>query len=74
MPEPDQFTRKQSEDLIRLYTAYRHELDHSAIGGRFMPHHWWTLPDPLDGIWMPYSSMLSDAFSAKADTAPTVSA
>lgn len=50
MPEPDQFTRKQSEDVIRLYTAYRHELDHSVIGGRFMPYHWWTLPDPLGGI------------------------
>ena len=67
MPEPDEFTRKQSEDAIRLYTAYRHELDHSAIGGRFMPYHWWTLPDPLGGIWMAYSSMLSDYASELAN-------
>ena len=60
MPEPDEFTRKQSEHAIRLYTAYRHELDHNEIGGRFMPYRWWTLPDPLGGIWMAYSSMLSD--------------
>ena len=40
MPEPDQFTRKQSEDVIRLYTAFRQELDHSAIGGRSMPYQW----------------------------------
>jgi hypothetical protein len=67
MPEPDKFTRKQSEDVIRLYTAYRQEFDHSAISGRFMPYHWWTLPDPLGGIWMPYSSMLSDYASELAN-------
>lgn len=67
IPEPDEFTRKQSEQAVRLYTAYRHELDHSEIGGRFMPYHWWTLPDPLGGIWMAYSSMLSDYASELAN-------
>ncbi|WP_245303336.1 integrase [Mesorhizobium loti] len=60
MPEPDEFTQKQSAEAIQLYTAYRHELDLSEICGRFMPYRWWTLPDPLGGFWMPYSSMLSD--------------
>lgn len=67
MPEPDAFAQKQSADAIRLYTVYRHELDHSEIGGRFMPYHWWILPDALAGIWMPYSSMLSDYASELAN-------
>jgi hypothetical protein len=29
MPEPDEFTLQQSEEAIRLYTAYRYALDHS---------------------------------------------
>jgi hypothetical protein len=67
MPEPDEFTRQQSAEAIRLYTAYRHELDHSEICGRFMPYHWWTLPNPLAMPWMPYSSMLSEYASELAN-------
>lgn len=60
MPEPDKLTRQQSEDAIRLYTAYRDALDHTEIGGRFMPYRWWTLPDRLSGAWMPFACMLDD--------------
>lgn len=67
MPEPDEFKRKQSERAIQLYTAYRHELDNSEFGGRFMPYRWWTLPDPLGGIWFPYSSMLLEYASGLAN-------
>lgn len=67
MREPDDYTQKQSADAIRLYTAYRRELDHSEIGGRFMPYRWWTLPDPLAVIWLPYSSMLSEYASELAN-------
>lgn len=60
MPEPGEFTQKHSAGAIQLYTAYRHELDDSQIGGCFMPYGWWKLSNPLAGLWMPYSSMLSD--------------
>lgn len=55
---PDDLAREQSEEAIRLYASYRKELDESALGGRFMPYRWWTLPDPLDAAWLPYSQML----------------
>jgi hypothetical protein len=67
MPEPDEFTRQQSEEAIRLYIAYRFALDHSERDGRFMPYRWWTLPDPLSGVWMPYVSMLDDYASELAN-------
>ena len=67
MPESDEFIRQQSEEAIRLYTAYRYALDHSELGGRFMPYRWWTLPDPISGAWMPYVSMLDDYASELAN-------
>lgn len=60
MPEPDDFTREQSAEAIRLYQLYRDALDQSAVGGRFMPYRWWSLPDPLSVPWMVYSGMLDD--------------
>ena len=38
MREPDEFTRQQSEEAIRLYTAYRYTLDHREQDGRFMSY------------------------------------
>ncbi|MEO8455557.1 MAG: hypothetical protein ABI454_10380 [Sphingomicrobium sp.] len=67
MPEPDQFTRQQSEEAIRLYTVYRYALDHVELGGRFMPYRWWTLPDPISGAWISYVSMLGDYASELAN-------
>jgi len=67
MPEPDQFARQQSEEAIRLYTAYRNTLDHSERDGRFMPYRWWTLPDQIRGAWMAYVSMLDDYASELAN-------
>lgn len=67
MPEPDEFTRQQSEEAIRLYTAYRYVLDHSERDRRLMPYRWWTLPDPISGAWMPYVSMLDDYASELAN-------
>ena len=60
MPEPDEFTRRQSEEAIRLYTAYRCALDNSAQGCRFLPYRWWTLPHSINGAWLPYVNMLED--------------
>lgn len=67
MREPDEFTLQQSEEAIRLYTAYRYTLDHSEQDGRFMPYRWWTLPDPIGVVWMPYVSMLGDYASELAN-------
>jgi len=57
---PDEFTQRQSEEAIRLYTAYREAMDSSPLGGRFMPYRWWRLPDPIGGIWMAYTQMLDE--------------
>lgn len=57
---PDELTRTQSEQAIRLYTDYRIARDNSPVGGRFMPYRWWTLPDPMSGFWIPYEGMLGD--------------
>lgn len=67
MPEPDEFTQQQSEEAIRIYTAYRYELDHCERKGRFMPYRRWTLPDPISIAWMPYLSMLGDYASELAN-------
>jgi len=67
MSEPDEFSRQQSEEAIRLYIAYRRALDHSEGCRRFMPYRWWTLPDPLSGAWMPYVSMLDNYASELAN-------
>lgn len=64
---PDEFTRKQSEQAVRLYVAYRGELDDSPVGGRFLPYRWWTLPNPISAIWMPYSQMLDEYASELAN-------
>jgi len=56
----DDFTQKRSEKLVSLYQRFRHALDATAPDGKSMPYRWWTLPDPLGGIWMPYSSMLGE--------------
>lgn len=56
----DDFTRHRSEKLVSLYTRYRDALDATPIDGRWMPYRWWTLPDPLGVIWMPYSGMLDE--------------
>jgi hypothetical protein len=67
MHEPDEFTRKESEEAIKLYTAYRHTLDYSEHSDRFMPYRWWNLPDPISTAWMPYISMLEDYASELAN-------
>jgi len=64
MPEPDEYTRQQSD---MAYSAYRHEIDHSRQDGRLIPYEWWTLPDPIGFIWMPYVEMLKDFASELAN-------
>ena len=56
----DDFARNRSEKLVSLYTRYRDALDAISTGGSWMPYRWWTLPDPLGAIWMPYSMMLDE--------------
>lgn len=67
MRESDAVALTQSAEAIALYTAYRAEHDRSEIGGRFMPYRWWTLPDPIGGLWMPYVEMLGDYASELAN-------
>ena len=67
MLEPDEFTRQQSAEAIRFYTAYRDALDQIEQDGRFMPYRWWVLPDPISGVWMPYVGMLGDYASELAN-------
>lgn len=57
---PDNLGAKQSELCIRLYTEFRAAHDAKPIGGRFMPYHWRSLPDPIGIIWMPYAQMLDE--------------
>ena len=52
--------RDRSEKLVSFYEAYRTALDATPVGGRYMPYHWWQMPNPIDGIWMPYGQMLDE--------------
>lgn len=65
--DPDAFTQEQSGQAIRLFTAYRKELDRAENDGHFMPYRWWTLPDPINGLWMPYIHMLDEYASELAN-------
>ena len=65
--EPDPFTLEQSEQAIRLFTAYRNELDCAENNGRFMPYRWWSLPDPINALWMPYTQLLNEFASELAN-------
>ena len=56
----DEFSRKRSEQLVRLYATLRNELDAMPNAGRWMPYRWWSLPDPLGIRWMAYSEMLGE--------------
>ncbi|WP_141682888.1 integrase [Agrobacterium tumefaciens] len=56
----DDFTQNRSDKLVAVYQRFRDTIDATAPGGKSMPYHWWTLPNPLGGIWMPYRSMLGE--------------
>ncbi|MGB3318286.1 MAG: hypothetical protein WA978_15770 [Sphingopyxis granuli] len=56
----DQFSRARSEKLVTFYEAYRSALDATPVGGEFMKYQWWTLPNPLNAMWMVYSQMLDE--------------
>jgi len=56
----DDFTREQSAQAIRLFTAYHEALDEKEIEGRFMPYRWWTSPERGSFVWMIYSQMLGE--------------
>jgi len=64
---PDEFTLQRSQRLAQLYTQFRAELDATKTGGRWMPYHWWRLPDPLHIMWMAYSEMLREYASELAN-------
>ena len=57
---PDDFSLKRSARLNAAYADYRAALDGSGVAKRFMPYRWWTLPNPISGLWLVYSSMLED--------------
>ncbi|URW75917.1 hypothetical protein M9980_01415 [Sphingomonas donggukensis] len=63
----DEFSLARSEKLTALYTRYRETLDSIAVGGRWMPYRWWTLPDRLNAEWMAYSQMLGEYASELAN-------
>lgn len=56
----DQISCDRSEKLVSFYEAYRTVLDATLVGGRFMPYHWWKLPDLLNVTWMAYGQMLGE--------------
>ena len=56
----DDFSLERSARLAAVYADYRSALDASDVEKRFMPYRWWTLPNPISGMWMVYSSMLED--------------
>lgn len=56
----DQFSRDRSDRMVAWYSQYRTALDAVPTGGKVMPYRWWTLPDPMNMIWMPYSQMLNE--------------
>lgn len=57
---PDPRAAAESVRAIGLYSAYRAALDASPIGGRFMPYRWWSLPDKMGAVWLPFSQMLDE--------------
>jgi len=57
---PDDYSLKRSEQLKAYYALFRTEYDAVPPGGRWMPYRWWSLPDPLSGLWLPYGQMLDD--------------
>lgn len=58
--EPDPLTQDQSLQAIKMYTSFRRMLDDGNDDGRFMPYNWWRLPDPIGGLWLPYTQMLNE--------------
>ena len=50
----------RSDKLVGFYQAYRSAIDSTEIGGRFMTYRWWSLPNRMSALWMPYSQMLGD--------------
>jgi len=65
----DDFSLQRSARLATAYADYRSVLDASDVKKRrFMPYRWWTLPDPVSGLWLIYSSMLEDYATDLANT------
>ncbi|MBL9068357.1 MAG: hypothetical protein JNM03_00005 [Sphingopyxis sp.] len=59
--EPDAFAHQQSLQAIEMYSSFRRILDDDGPDDlRFMPYNWWRLPDPIGGLWLPYTQMLSE--------------
>lgn len=56
----DDFSLERSARLAAVYADYRSALDASDVEKRFMTYRWWTLPNPISGMWMVYSGMLED--------------
>ncbi|PIB92735.1 integrase [Caulobacter sp. FWC2] len=57
---PDELQQQQSVLAIRLYGEFRKQLDAAPKGGRMMPYRWWSLPQPLSGLWMVYATQLDE--------------
>lgn len=53
---------------IALYRQYRQTLKGLPFSGQFMPYNWGNLPDRLDALWLPYSTMSEDFARELANT------
>lgn len=45
---------------LKLYQAFLAARDAAPMDGAFMPYNWTTLPDPISGLWLPYTQMLDE--------------
>lgn len=46
--------------LIELYRQYREALDATVHGAQPVVYNWGNLPNPLSGVWLPYSEMFNE--------------
>lgn len=46
--------------LVELYRQYREALDATVYGARPIAYDWGELPNPLNGVWLPYSEMFNE--------------
>lgn len=46
--------------LVELYRQYREALDATVHGAQPVAYNWGNLPNPLNGVWLPYSEMFNE--------------
>lgn len=52
--------RDQLQALSNQYSAYLQLIDTVPTAAPFADYHWGNLPDPLSGVWLPYSQMFNE--------------